>query len=123
MKKYMLIFITLLAMNFQVLSQDYRSVQLSWNSNQENDIAGYNVYRSEDGGVSFWQINHELIDHTGNGVETYIDQEAEIGATYFYTCRALNSSGLISERSNIVSITIEASKPLPPTGLTVVINE
>ena len=80
------------------------------------------MYRSENGGETFYQISDQLIPHIGAGTESFLDIDAEVGETYFYTCRAMNIYGLISDRSNIVSITIEATAPAPPTGLTVVIE-
>ncbi|MGO4545115.1 S-layer homology domain-containing protein [Paenibacillus sp. 2TAB23] len=88
-------------------SPEDNSVLLSWEPNTENDIAGYNVYLD---GV---QYNEELIleeSYEINGLATIRPYEFEI--------EAVNTSELVSERSDSISVTpLNPNPPAIPTGL------
>lgn len=95
-----------------------RSVTLQWDSNTEQDIAGYNLYRSEQAGTGYVKINGALIPHTGGGVESYEDLTAEVGKTYFYVATAVNTSDLESGYSNEVNAFVaNPNAPAPPTAV------
>jgi len=103
-----------------------QSAKLFWNSNTEPNMESYNMFRSTDSGNTYFQINHEPIIHTGAGTETFTDFNVEVGSTYFYYCKAVNDLGNISEKSNVVFITI-TEPPVPeipaaPAGLSVTVE-
>lgn len=93
-----------------------RTVSLEWDPNTEQDLAGYNVYRSETaGGTAYTKINAAAINGT-----TYDDTAAQVGRTYYYVATAFNTTGLESGYSNeVVYFVPNPNAPAPPTGLTV----
>jgi hypothetical protein len=76
------------------------SVELSWNSNTEPDLAGYRVYRSLDGGA------FEKVADV-NEIPAYSDHAVERGKTYRYTVTAMDKSGNESGRSAAVEATLQ----------------
>ncbi|MEO0190274.1 MAG: FG-GAP-like repeat-containing protein [candidate division WOR-3 bacterium] len=54
-------------------------INLAWNKNNEPDIAGYNLYRSQTSGGPYTKINTTLITDT-----TYNDYNVTPGITYYY---------------------------------------
>lgn len=63
-------------------------LELSWAINSEPDIAGYNVYRSEQEGVPGTRLNSELLL-----TPAFRDMNAIPGRRYFYTATAVDRSG------------------------------
>ena len=59
------------------------SIDLSWDANLDNDIAGYNVYRSESG--AFVKINAETV-----AAPAFRDVHVEPGHTYSYRVTAVD---------------------------------
>ena len=76
------------------------SVELSWESNTEPDLAGYRVYRSTDGGA-FAKIADV------NEIPAYSDHAVERGKTYRYAVTATDKSGNESARSATVTTTLQ----------------
>jgi len=70
--------------------------------NVENDLAGYNLYRSEDPNLPFpdkWtKLNTDLLTKT-----TYQDERVESGHRYYYRITAVDTSGNVSEPSEMDS--------------------
>ena len=70
--------------------------------NVENDLAGYNIYRSEDPNLPFpdkWtKLNTDLLTKT-----TYQDERVESGHRYYYRITAVDTSGNVSEPSEMDS--------------------
>jgi fibronectin type 3 domain-containing protein len=64
------------------------SIDLIWDSNQELDIAGYNVYRSTIQGQLGTLLNSTLIPHN-----MYHDWAVEDGIYYYYTVEAVDDTG------------------------------
>ena len=95
------------------LSVTYASdglVLLEWNSNAENDLKGYFVYRSEDG------YNYGKLDSTSNNY--YFDDTLNYDQTYYYKI----SSEDIWYRESMPSDSVEASpvnryNPAPPRSV------
>lgn len=71
-------------------------MNLSWDANLEPDLAGYHVYRSDDG-VNFQKLNEELLKSP-----TFRDEKVQPGKKYFYRVTALDTSGNASPPSEIV---------------------
>jgi hypothetical protein len=63
-------------------------LELSWAINSETDIAGYNVYRSEQDGTLGTRLNPELLL-----TPAFRDMSASAGRQYFYTITAVSRSG------------------------------
>jgi subtilisin family serine protease len=84
-------------------------VNLVWSASPEPDVAGYSVFRSDDG-VSFAEVSLTLLTSpafTDNGVSN--------GLTYLYYIVAEDVSGNVSGASATVSATPQP--PLPPVTL------
>ena len=78
-------------------------LDLSWSINAATDIAGYNVYRSEDSARPGTRVNSELLL-----TPAFRDMNAVPGRTYFYTVTAVDRSG------NESSASPPASGSVPP---------
>jgi subtilisin family serine protease len=79
-------------------------VDLTWTSNTESDLAGYNVYRSTTSGGSYSKLNASLVN-----TNVYTDWSVNNGTTYHYVVRAVDTSGNESGNSNQVSATPQGS--------------
>ncbi|MFK5585125.1 OmpL47-type beta-barrel domain-containing protein [Serinicoccus sp. LYQ131] len=90
-----------------------REVALTWDANAEEDLAGYNVYRSESTGVDAegTPVNGELV---AAGTESFVDSDVVNGTEYFYVLTAVDTSDNESEVSDEVSATPEAAAPAEP---------
>jgi hypothetical protein len=75
-------------------------VDLSWNSNTESDLAGYNVYRNEEGAAPA-KINGELVK-----TPAYRDVDVQSGHRYLYSVSAVDLRGNESARSAVASETV-----------------
>jgi hypothetical protein len=76
-------------------------VDLIWAPDTEPDVAGYNVYRREDGGAAV-KINTELVK-----TPAFRDSSVQSGKKYFYSISAMDLRNNQSERSE------EASEEVP----------
>jgi len=77
-------------------------VDLSWNAPGTNDpIAGYNVYRSEEGSPSYIIVNDDLVTGT-----IFVDQTVVNGTFYTYFVEAVDESGASSGPSGAFAIQI-----------------
>ena len=73
--------------SFTVSASDYE-VQLSWAASPSQNVTGYNIYRSVDGGNSFAKITSSPV--TGFA---YTDLTVADGQDYYYAVTAVNSNG------------------------------
>jgi len=89
-------------------------IGISWEPNNEDNISGYNVYRSTGN-----QYNFKLVKSTINYY--YDDKDLEYDSTYFYKVSAFNNSNLESGLSEPVSA-IPRNKYAPLQPYTVNIN-
>jgi hypothetical protein len=78
-------------------------VSLEWDPNSEPDLAGYNMYRSNQSGSGYVRLNQSLI------VATTYDDDAPAGQTFYYVCTAVNTADLESGFSNEVPYTTASS--------------
>jgi hypothetical protein len=76
-------------------------IDLSWAPNTESDLAGYNVYRHEEGGEPK-KINGELVKGP-----TYRDTAVQAGHRYWYSVSAVDLRGNESGRSTEASETVQ----------------
>ena len=74
------------------------AVQLSWKPNLEPDLAGYNLFRSENGGPPR-QLNKDLLVSP-----TFQDATTRPGTTYSYAVSAVDRKGNESARSRTVLV-------------------
>ncbi len=84
-------------------------IELSWAISPETDLAGYNVYRSEQGGAPGTRINTEVLL-----TPAFRDMNVQPGHVYFYTVTALDSSGNESPASAAVSRGVPAESQSTP---------
>ncbi|HYY96168.1 MAG TPA: hypothetical protein VE713_16805 [Pyrinomonadaceae bacterium] len=72
-------------------------------TNMEKDLAGYNIYRSEDPTRSkpWTKLNRNLLDRT-----TFQDESVQPGKKYFYYVTAVDNAGNESQPSEVGSDTI-----------------
>jgi hypothetical protein len=77
------------------------SLDLSWEISPETDIAGYNVYRSEQVGIPGQRLNGEPLL-----TPAFRDMNAVSGHRYFYSVTAVDRSGNESPASAAVSSSV-----------------
>jgi hypothetical protein len=78
-------------------------VDLSWDapSSSSDPVAGYDVYRSSDGGSTYQLVNSSVDSGTA-----YADTTVQAGQTYDYIVESVDASGVESAPSNTISVTI-----------------
>jgi hypothetical protein len=83
-------------------------LELSWAISPETDLAGYNVYRSEQEGVQGERLNRELLP-----TPTFRDMSVAVGRRYTYRVTAVDRAGNESLPSAAVSGAVpnEGTKP------------
>lgn len=72
-------------------------VFLEWNPNLEDDLAGYNIWRSE--GREFKKVNSQLVK-----VNQFVDKGLRNGRKYRYYITAVLKDGTESKPSNVVEV-------------------
>lgn len=65
----------------------HKSLNVSWSASTEENLIGYNLYRSTDG-TNYSKVNETAITDT-----TYRDYAIESGQTYYYKVAAVTSTG------------------------------
>jgi hypothetical protein len=84
-------------------------LELSWAISPETDIAGYNVYRSEQAGDQGTRQNMELLI-----APAFRDMNVQPGRRYFYSVTAVDRSGNESPASGVVSGGVSAEGQAAP---------
>ncbi len=88
-------------------------LELSWDISPETDIAGYNVYRSEQEGV-----RGVLVSETAAGkllpTPAFSDMNVQLGHRYFYSVTAVDGAGNESAPSAAVSSEVPAETQTTP---------
>jgi hypothetical protein len=74
---------------------------LSWSSESEPNLLGFNVFRRTVNQSTFVQINSQPVT-----TMDYLDTDLTPGETYLYKATAVNTYGCSSEYSNEISITL-----------------
>ncbi|MBW6516134.1 MAG: T9SS type A sorting domain-containing protein [Candidatus Cloacimonetes bacterium] len=85
--------VELSAFTATVIANNY--VQLSWTTETETNLLGYNVHRSRENDLSTaYKINLLLIDGAGNSsqqqIYTFIDEDVEMSTLYYYWLEAID---------------------------------
>jgi hypothetical protein len=84
-------------------------LELSWAISAETDVAGYNVYRSEQTAARGIRLNTELLL-----TPAFRDMNVQTGRRYFYTVTAVDRFGNESQPSEVVSGGVPAEgQPTP----------
>ena len=83
--------------------------ELSWAISPETDLAGYNVYRTEQAGVQPTRLNTELLL-----TPAFRDMNVQPGHIYFYTVTAVDGSGNESTSSAAVSVNVPVESHSTP---------
>jgi hypothetical protein len=88
-------------------------LDLSWSISAENDIAGYNIYRTEQEGAPGQKQNPELLR-----TPAFRDMNTVPGHRYFYTVTAVDRVGNESPASAAApgEVPVESSTEAPATG-------
>jgi hypothetical protein len=73
------------------------SIELEWNSNEEDDLRGYKVYRSVEQFGDYECISNVVAD------SCYIDRGLPAGVTFYYKVTAVDNEGFESEFSKRVA--------------------
>jgi hypothetical protein len=85
---------------------------LSWSISPDNDIAGYNIYRSEDTGSEGASAAKNKLNPALLLTPAFRDMNVLPGRHYLYTVTAVNRAGNESPESAVVSVTSpEAGAP------------
>jgi fibronectin type 3 domain-containing protein/TolB-like protein len=88
-----------------------KEIPLFWQSNPEDDIAKYHIFRSSDDENNFSEIA------SVEGETSYVDKQLQDGWEYRYRMTAEDKDSLISDFSDTITIKTKP-KPRKPTGLT-----
>jgi hypothetical protein len=84
-------------------------LDLSWSISAENDIAGYNIYRSEQEGATGQKQNPDLLR-----TPAFRDMNIKPGERYFYTVTAMDRVGNESPASAAASGEVPVETPAGP---------
>jgi len=77
---------------------------LHWEDSADEDITGYRIYRNSTGESPWTPI--ATVDKS---VQSYTDPDTYDGNTYYYTVVSVSLNDLISEYSNVISVTANSS--------------
>ena len=88
------------------------SVGLTWTSNTDPDLAGYNIYRTTTTGVGYAKLNQTLAQSS-----SYLDGAVSNGTTYYYAVSAVDTSGNESAKSMEASATPQSASGGDPTPM------
>ncbi|MFP4082870.1 MAG: fibronectin type III domain-containing protein [Candidatus Aminicenantes bacterium] len=75
-----------------------QSIALSWDQNQEEDLAGYRIWRKGEGEEEYFLLTPEPIQQN-----TYMDNRVENNKIYHYSITAVDKKGNESQRSESIS--------------------
>ncbi|MGM0509015.1 MAG: hypothetical protein ACQERZ_07665 [Fusobacteriota bacterium] len=81
-------------------------VEISWEENMDEDLAGYNIYRNGK------QLNSELLE-----TNVFTDEDIEENTKYLYSVTAVDLSGNESERNEIIVNTLKDIITTPPEAI------
>jgi PKD domain len=92
-------------------------VALSWSAVSSDDLAGYVVYRSSDGGITFARLTSTPV-----GTTAYTDRNVSTGATYVYRVTALDRYGNESPPVTSAPATVPAAPAPAPLDVGIVVG-
>ncbi len=98
------------ALQFFKAAEEQGNIALSWETGSEENLYGWNIYRSTEPEQSFSRINTIIIPALGDSsneiIYTFIDNSAHPSVRYYYYIEGITMEGLPS-RSSISSAHIE----------------
>ena len=104
--RWLFIFVVIALSGCAVLGQP--ELTITWETESELDIIGFNILRSESIDGPFIKINEELIppatDPNVGGEHAYIDGDVKNGITYYYILETIDRQGQAS-KSEPIAIT------------------
>jgi len=107
-----------------VVTSDYL-VNLTWVTQTETEVSGYNVYRSDNAIAPEYMVNNNLIPATNTSTQqtyNFIDSEnLQMNRTYFYWLENVDLSG-ITNMYGPVSVTLSEPSTPPPTEVSTLKN-
>jgi len=118
MKKSFITILFFIVLLFPALACAGADVTFEWDSNSEQDMSYYNIYRSDDGQATWNKVNPAPITHTGMGTETWTELGVPDG-TYHWYGTAIDMGDNESGPSAIVTATIDTQAPAPPQNFVV----
>jgi len=80
---------------------DVNGIYIEWDANQEDNLAGYNVYRTVDADRDF-----KLINTVSKDVNFFEDLDVELSTKYYYRITAFNKERVESKMSKMVWYTL-----------------
>ena len=83
-------------------------ISLTWTSNSELDLKGYNIYKSETSELT----GFSLVIFVAASANSYVDAGLEDTTTYYYKVAAVDQAQNEGEASSVVSATTPVSQPL-----------
>ncbi len=90
--------------NFMIAAPaEMERIVLSWTSNGENDLAGYNLYRADSAAGTFIRVNANPIV-SGEGSTSYQDEGLKIAVKYYYRLKAIDIAGNESLPTQTLSV-------------------
>ena len=84
------------------VSSQTEKLYLTWLSNSETDLAGYNLYRKDTFNGSFTKVNTSPIPNKEGAVD-YTDEGLKIGKKYYYYLKAVDTAGNESQQTETLS--------------------
>lgn len=94
------------------------NVTIEWNANSEPDLAGYRLYQSTASGSYIFGQGNEVLDILAGTITGTINVA---DGTYFWVLTAYDTEHNESGPSNEVTMTLDATGPDAPSGLTITI--
>jgi fibronectin type 3 domain-containing protein len=81
----------------------HHAAYLQWQSPKysPDEVAGYNVYRSTDGGATFHKLNTSPV-----GKAKYVDKTVQSGMAYHYQVKSVDKKGVESGPSNQITLKV-----------------
>ncbi|MBT3345285.1 MAG: hypothetical protein HN712_14280 [Gemmatimonadetes bacterium] len=106
-------------------TDDVGRILLSWQSVDDSDLAGYDVYRSTTSDGEYVALSGADGDGFTTGRTSYIDSNLAGGTLLFYKVQAVGSNSLRSELSSFASGEAEADESAPgqPRNVSAVADE
>jgi hypothetical protein len=98
-----------------VATDDPGELRVTWEKSLGDDVAGYNIYRSNTTNLD----DYQLVKTTDEFTTSYTDKDLEDETTYYYLIKAFDSTGNESEYSSSAQATTlsEPEEPEPEQDL------
>jgi hypothetical protein len=107
----------MMAMNLQATATN-TGIELSWVQDDYDTLMGYNVYRSTEKDGNYTRLNSTVIPSEDN---TFVDEDAEPGITYWYTFTVVLSD--MTESAPAGKVTCTAADTLVPAVYHTPVNQ